>query len=125
MVQFGNEHGRYAIKGCAAFLVYGGQYNQRVKSLYHYLCTSVCQAVHGSQHHTEAVKQGHAYAEFVVLGKFHVFAGQIAIVCYVVVSQHHALRKTSSTAGVLHVHYIVAGHLCLQFIQATVVHIVT
>ncbi len=124
MVQFGNEHGGYAVKRRAAFLVNGSEHYQRVEAFHHYFCAAVCQAVHGGKYHTEAMEQWYTDAKFVIGGKLHVFTGKKAIVGNVVVGKHDTFRKSCSAGRVLHVHYIVAGHLTLELIQAFVFYIV-
>ena len=56
MVELSDEHGGHAIDGRAPFLVDGGEYEQGVKLLNHHLCAAVRQAVHGGQHHAEAME---------------------------------------------------------------------
>ena len=85
MVQLSDEHGGHAVEGRTAFLMDGGQDDERVEALHHDLGAAVGQAVHRGQHHAEAVEQGDADAELVVLRELHVLAGEEAIVGNVVV----------------------------------------
>ena len=62
MIEFGDEHGRNAIKGRAPFFVDGGEYDQRIEFFDHDLCASMCQDVHGGEHDTETVEQRDAAA---------------------------------------------------------------
>ena len=124
MVQFGNEHGGYAVKCRAALLVDRGEHYQRVEAFHHYFCTAVCQAVHGGKYHAKAVEQWYADAELVIGGKLHVLTGKETVVGNVVVGKHDAFRESRSAGGVLHVHYIVASDLTFELIQATVFYIV-
>lgn len=74
-MQFGNEHGRYAVESRTAFLVYGSQYEQRVEAFYHDLCAAMRQAVHGGQYHTEAMEQRNTYSQLIIGRELHVLTG--------------------------------------------------
>ena len=93
----------------------GGQHHQWVEAFHHHLRTSVGEAVHRGEHHTEAVEERHAHAELVFACELHVFTGEETVVGNIIMSKHHALRETGSTRGVLHVHHVVASHFFLGF----------
>ena len=97
-----------------------GQYHQWVKLLDHDLGTAVCQAVHRSQHHAEAVEQGDADTEFVVLREAHVLASKVTVVGYAEMRQHDTLWETRRTAGVLHVAHIVTAYVLLHGVKRLV-----
>ena len=81
------------------------------------------QTVHGGQHHTEAVEQGHTDAEFVVLGESHVLAREVAVVGYAEVGQHDAFGESCGATGVLHIADIVARNVLLHGFQCLVLHV--
>ena len=94
VVQLGNEHRRHAVECRTAFLVYRSKNHQRVETFHHDLCTAMSEAVHRGKHHAEAVEQGHAAAQFVVSGEFHVLTGEKSVVGDVVVGEHYTFRET-------------------------------
>ena len=56
MMQLGNKHRRHSVKSRTAFFMNGSQHDQRVKPLYHHLCTPMSQTVHRSQHHSKTME---------------------------------------------------------------------
>jgi len=95
--------------------MYRSEHHQWVEAFHHHLRTSVSEAVHGSQYHTEAVEERHAHAKLVVACELHVLAGEETVVRYIIMSEHYAFRESGRARGVLHVHYIVASHFFLGF----------
>ena len=91
----------------------GSQYDKRIETFYHHFGTSVGEAVHGGQYHTEAMEQRYADTKFIIGSKLHVLSCQETVVGYVVMGQHYAFGETGGSTGVLHVYDIVAGYLCL------------
>ena len=100
-----------------------GQYYQRVELLDHNLRTTVCQHVHGSQHHTEAMEERNATTELVVSGEFHMLAGQQTVVRNIMVCQHNPFREACRAGGILHIDNIVAVNELFSGFQFVVFYI--
>ena len=125
MVQFGDKHRWHTVKGRTTLLMNRSQYDQRIKLLNHHLRTAMRQTVHCGQYDTKAVEQRYTYAELIILRKAHVLTSEIAIIGDVIVSEHHALGESRCTAGVLHVHRIVAADVLLHLKQYLVLDILS
>ena len=125
MVELGDKHGGHAIDGCTALLMDRGEHHEGVELLDHHLRTAVGQTVHRGEHHAEAMEQGHADAELVVLGKAHVLAREVTVVGDTVVGQHNALGEARGTRGVLHVAHVVTADVLLHLVEHTVFYVLT
>ena len=85
----------------------------------------MCQTVHGSEYHTEAMEERYTDTKFVFRSKLHVFTSKETIVGDVVMSQHNPFRETCCTRCILHVHHIVASYFLLGFNQFFVFDVAT
>ena len=102
-----------------------GQHHERIELLDHHLSTAVRQTVHRSQHHTEAVEQGHTDTKLVFRSKAHILTCEKAIISNTIVSEHDALGEARSTRGVLHVAHIVAVDVLLHLFKRLVLDILS
>ena len=83
------------------------------------------EAAHSGQYHTKAVKKRHTDTTFIFGSKFHVYAGQITVIDYVVMGEHHAFGKTGSAGGVLHIHHILTRGQVSKPDQLIIFHIIS
>ena len=80
----------------------------------------MCQYVHGSQYHAEAVEEGNAATKLVFGSELHMLTSQQTVVGYIIVRQHDTFRETCRTGSILHVDNIVAGNELLGIFQFVV-----
>ncbi len=125
MIQFGNEHGRYAIKCGALLFLNGSQYHQRIKIFGKHHGGAVRYNCAKRQHTSETVKQRHANQQPVISGEIHTLPGGVSVVQDIPVGQHHAFGKTRGSRCVLHIHNILSIQCFLYALQLKVIHMVS
>ena len=108
MVEFGDEHGRYAVERRALLTLDGLQCRQRIESF--------AGIDHGcaqrdrskiAHHHAEAVIERNRNADAVVFGQAHRAADEITVVEDVMMRQRDALGRSGGAAGKLNIDRIV------------------
>ena len=124
MVELRNKHGGHTVKHRTPFLVNGCKGNKRIKFFDHHLRAAVSEAAHGGQHHSEAVKQRHAYTTFIIGGKLHVYSGEVTVVHYVVMCEHNSFRKSGCARGILHIDHILTASQSAKPFEFIVIHVI-
>ena len=103
MLEHRNEHRRNAVHGGALLVLEGLEHLGRAVGLDGDHRSRVGERRHDREHQAEAVEEGHADAELVVMGKPHAVADALAVVDDVEVGEHNALREPGRPRGVLHI----------------------
>ena len=118
VLQFPNEHGRHAVDSRASLLLDRLQRGPGIEGLGgNDHGGSVNGAGHVSQHHAEAVVEGHRNADTVPAGELHPLTHQVGVVDDVVVGEHGPLGITRGSGGVLDIYGIISPQGGIRFVR--------
>ena len=107
MTEHRDKHRRNAVD-CRTFRVLQGFHDlYRTVIFDRHHRRSVRDARHGRKHQTETMVERNGYAEAVGGREFHAVADSFAVVQYIVMRQHNALREARRTRRVLHIDDVV------------------